>query len=196
MKPKFLIVGLGNPGEKYQLTRHNIGFIALDFIAATYTEKPLWKESQKFQSELCEIEVAGIPLLLVKPRTYMNRSAEAVTKLLSFYKLNPTDRLVVISDDIDLPLGTFRMRLHGGPGTHNGLKSIVAAIGEDFPRVRIGLGQPKGESAQDLAAWVLSTIKKDELDEMAPVLKHIPMAILERVKNVVKAGKKNKRTKE
>lgn len=190
MKPKFLIVGLGNPGEKYQLTRHNIGFIALDFIAATYTEKPLWKESQKFQSELCEIEVAGIPLLLVKPRTYMNRSAEAVTKLLSFYKLNPTDRLVVISDDIDLPLGTFRMRLHGGPGTHNGLKSIVAAIGEDFPRVRIGLGQPKGESAQDLAAWVLSTIKKDELDEMAPVLKHIPMAILERVKNVVKAGKK------
>jgi PTH1 family peptidyl-tRNA hydrolase len=186
MKPKFLIVGLGNPGEKYQLTRHNIGFIALDFIAAAFSEKPEWKESQKFMSDLCEISVSGTTVLLAKPGTYMNRSAEAVTKLLTFYKIKPADHLMIISDDIDLPLGTFRLRLHGGPGTHNGLKSIVAAIGEDFPRIRIGLGNPPKGSAQDLAAWVLSKIKKDELDEMAPVLKHLPLAILERVKNLKK----------
>lgn len=193
MKPKFLIVGLGNPGEKYQLTRHNIGFIALDFVAAAFSEEPVWKDSQKFRSILCEIEIEGVPVLLAKPQTYMNNSAEAVSKLLAFYKLNPAERLMVISDDIDLPLGAFRVRHHGGPGTHNGLKSIVAAIGEEFPRVRIGLGTPPKENDQDLAAWVLSTIQKSELDEMAPVLKHIPVAIQERIKNVKLSRKKNKK---
>ncbi len=170
MKPKFLIVGLGNPGKTYEKTRHNAGFMALDYIAKMYKISK-WEESQKFNSLVAEGIIEGVDCFLVKPRTYMNRSGEAIAKLLSFYKLDPTKQLLVLCDDIDLPLGKHRLRMTGGPGTHNGLKSIVDSIGEGYPRFRIGLGeQPEG---MDLAAFVLSKFTKEDMTAMKPSFDHV-----------------------
>jgi PTH1 family peptidyl-tRNA hydrolase len=113
-----------------------------------------WKLRQKFLSETCEGRIGGVGVLFVRPQTFMNRSGEAIHKLVGFYKLDPTFQLLILSDDCDLSLGEVRFRASGGPGTHNGLKSIVEQIGEGFPRIRIGLGAPP--PMQDLAAWALS----------------------------------------
>jgi peptidyl-tRNA hydrolase, PTH1 family len=170
MRPQFLLVGLGNPGKTYQHTRHNVGFMALDHVAKTYGADK-WTEEQKFNSEIAEVKIEDIECYLVKPRTYMNRSGEAIAKLLHFYKLDPAKQLLVCCDDIDLPLGTHRLRMSGGPGTHNGLKSIVDSIGEGFPRFRIGLGkQPEG---MDLSAFVLSAFSDEELKTLKPAFDHI-----------------------
>ncbi|MSR67726.1 aminoacyl-tRNA hydrolase [Candidatus Peribacteria bacterium] len=159
MKPQFLLIGLGNPGTQYASTRHNIGWLALDAVAQELKAGD-WSDKPRFMSAVCEIEIDGLPCLLVKPSTFMNRSGEAIKKLVDFYKLDPATQTLVCCDDIDLPLGTHRLRMSGGPGTHNGLKSIVDILGENFPRFRIGLG-PKQEGA-DLASWILSRLKKEE----------------------------------
>ncbi len=159
MKPALLLVGLGNPGASYERTRHNVGFQALDRLSREFGEGA-WELRQKFLATAQEGRVVAAPVLLVKPETYMNRSGECLRKLVDFYKLNAAEQLLVFCDDVDLPLGEIRFRKKGGPGTHNGLKSIVAAVGEDFPRVRIGLGAQPGGA--DLAAWVLSVPPKEE----------------------------------
>lgn len=159
MKPSLVIVGLGNPGAQYARTRHNVGFMAVDHLHEDYGTTP-WTPSQKFQSEIAEATIDGTTVLLMKPQTFMNRSGEAIRKIVDFYKLNTAINILVIVDDIDIPLGTERLRLSGGPGTHNGLKSIVECLGEDFPRLRIGIG-PKPENI-DLAAWVLSAMSEEE----------------------------------
>lgn len=165
MKPSFLIVGLGNPGKQYETTRHNAGWLALDHVANVWGAGE-FEDKQKFLCTAAEATVDGSSVLLVKPTTFMNRSGECVRKLLDFYKLDPKTQLLVLCDDIDLPLGKHRLRLFGGAGTHNGLKSIIECIGEDFARHRIGLGsQPEG---MDLAAWVLSALSKEELHMMQP----------------------------
>lgn len=155
MKPSVLIVGLGNPGKSYAKTRHNLGWLALDRIAETLHAGD-WKRSEKFDAELAEAE-GGI--VLMKPHTYMNLSGEAVRKAIDFYKL-PPERVLALCDDIDLPLGEVRYRLTGGPGTHNGLRSLVEHVGEGFARIRLGLGKENGP--MDLAAWVLSVPSKEE----------------------------------
>lgn len=174
MKPSFLVVGLGNPGKQYDSTRHNAGWLALDEAAATWKAGP-FENKQKFLCTAAEATYKGMTLLLVKPTTFMNRSGECIRKLIDFYTLDPKKQLLVTCDDVDLPLGKFRLRMNGGPGTHNGLKSIVECIGQDFPRHRIGLG-PQPEQ-RDLAAWVLSAMGDEEVKAMKRALAALPKSV-------------------
>ncbi len=177
MKPSLVIVGLGNPGTSHAQTRHNLGFQAVQALSDTDGEGPSWTESSKFLCRLQEARVVTVPVLLVQPTTYMNRSGECIRKLTEFYKLNPREQILVISDDIDLPLGEIRFRRSGGPGTHNGLKSIAVIFGEEFPRLRIGLGPAPAD--QDLAAWVLSVPPPEERKVLDAAIGHIPAKVKE-----------------
>ena len=151
----FLIVGLGNPGREYRMTRHNMGFLAIDEIVKT------WKLSgQKVQSKalITSGTYAGQKVILAKPQTFMNLSGQAVSGLLNFYKI-PLTQLLVIHDDIDLPFGTIRIRPGGGSAGQKGVGSIIERLGtEDFARMRLGVGRPPGQ--MDSAAYVLQTFTK------------------------------------
>ena len=151
------IVGLGNPGEKYEHSRHNAGFDVITILSAKL-ETPVKK--LKFQGVMGETQLNGEKLVLIKPQTFMNLSGLTVSEALTFYKLQPKDMLLIV-DDIDLPFGTVRVRAKGGPGTHNGLRHIVQCTGTgDFPRVRVGMGAPPPE--WDLADWVLSKFQTED----------------------------------
>lgn len=180
MKPVLVIFGLGNPGAQYERTRHNIGYLAIDALSTAFAQGE-WQDKPKFESFIQEARVGVVPVLLVKPKTYMNLSGDAVRKVVEFYKLDAANQVLIISDDIDIPLGEIRLRKNGGAGTHNGLKSIVAIFGESFPRLRIGLGQPP--TGTDLANWVLSTMTKEESDvlrqSIAQLSKRIEQFVLE-----------------
>lgn len=173
MKPSLLLIGLGNPGKSYEKTRHNTGFLAIDVLVKHFGTGP-WKDRAKFCAHVAEGRIVTTPILLIKPQTYMNVSGEALRKLVDFYKL-PTTHMLVICDDVDLPCGTVRLRKTGGAGTHNGLKSVVEQIGEEFPRLRIGIG-PKPEGV-DLATWVLSVPSKEEQKKIEETCKKIPEII-------------------
>ena len=174
MKPSLVIVGLGNPGKQYAKTRHNVGFQALDLLAEAF-EGSEWAERQKYLGVVSEAHVITAPILLVKPTTFMNSSGDCVRKLIDFFKLDPKQQVLVISDDIDLGCGEVRLRMKGGPGTHNGLKSIVDSIGEEFPRIRIGIGsQPEGH---DLANWVLSASTDEEAESLHKAFVSLPEMI-------------------
>ena len=156
------IVGLGNPGEKYEHTRHNVGYDVISIIAAKL-DTPIKK--LKFQGTIGETIYKGQKLVLIKPQTYMNLSGLTVQEAMSWYKLEPKDVLLLV-DDIDLPFGQVRVRAKGGPGTHNGLRHIVQCTGSgDFPRVRVGMGAPPPE--WDLADWVLSKFQTEEERKIA-----------------------------
>ncbi|PIR53841.1 aminoacyl-tRNA hydrolase [Candidatus Peregrinibacteria bacterium CG10_big_fil_rev_8_21_14_0_10_42_8] len=159
MKPSLVIVGLGNPGDNYKRTRHNVGFMAVDRLSEEFGIGE-WEDKQKFLSYIQEARVGVAPVLLVKPKTYMNLSGDAVRKIVDFYKIDPATQILICVDDIDIPLAELRMRKSGGPGTHNGMKSLVDTFGEDFARLRIGLGQPP--QGEDLSGWVLSAMQADE----------------------------------
>ena len=146
----WLIVGLGNPGEKYAHTRHNMGFLTVDLLAEQAGEK---LNKVKFKSAYNIFAFAGTRCLVMKPQTYMNLSGEAVREAAQFYKI-PADRVLVIYDDISLPVGKIRVRPTGSAGGHNGIKNIIAHLGtQDFPRVKIGTGAP-GENG-DMIDWVI-----------------------------------------
>ena len=148
-----LIAGLGNPGPEYEHTRHNIGFLVVDRLAAHF--ESTWKKSTKQDALLAE---SG-ELILVKPMTYMNRSGEPLAELAQFFKIEAQEILVVL-DDLALPLGRLRLRAGGGPGSHNGLESIIVRFGtEDIPRLRIGIGAAPREGSVD---YVLSRFFKEE----------------------------------
>ncbi len=134
-----IIAGLGNPGAEYAQTKHNVGFMLVGALAERLNA-PAWKED--FFSAITEVRIGGEKVFLVKPLTYMNNSGEALGPMLSYYKID-ADELVVVHDDMDIPAGTVRIRKKGGSGGHNGIKSILAHVGsEDFARVRIGIGRP------------------------------------------------------
>lgn len=175
VKPSLVIVGLGNPGASYANTRHNAGFIALDEISKAFGTGD-WKMPGKFDAEMQEARVGTVPVLLAKPHTYMNLSGQAAGAILDFYKL-PAQHLLVICDDIDIPLGTLRLRKTGGPGTHNGLKSLVERFGEGFARLRVGIG-PKPDQV-DLANWVLSAYGKEERRMLDETVAKIPEMVKE-----------------
>ena len=176
MKPTLIIIGLGNPGAQYEHTRHNAGFLALEAISNAFGEGE-WQEKQKFLSSIQEARVVTVPVLLVKPQTYMNLSGNAAQKLVDFYKLDPASQILVICDDVDLPLGELRLRAQGGPGTHNGLKSLHEKFGEHYARLRIGLGeQPPGT---DLAAWVLSLPTAEEKNALQKAVETLPEKVRE-----------------
>jgi PTH1 family peptidyl-tRNA hydrolase len=184
MKPSLIVVGLGNPGKAYEKTRHNAGFLALDVLSKEIGQGE-WTDKQKFSSLVQEARILTVPVLLVKPLTFMNRSGEAVQKIVDFYKILPAHQLIVLSDDIDLPVGDTRLRMSGGPGTHNGLKSVCLALGEQYPRIRIGLGTKP--SNFDLANWVLSVPSDDEGKKLQEAYERIPEMIREYVLNTSKS---------
>ncbi len=150
---QWLVVGLGNPGPKYEWTRHNVGFLVIDQLADR-ADIPVQK--LKFQALTNTALIGGQSVLLMKPTTYMNLSGQAVGQAARFYKI-PPERVLVISDDVALPQGKLRIRRSGSAGGHNGLKDIIAHLGGDqFPRVKVGVGgKPHPDS--DMADWVLST---------------------------------------
>ncbi|MCR4588253.1 MAG: aminoacyl-tRNA hydrolase [Lachnospiraceae bacterium] len=153
-----IIAGLGNPGREYENTRHNVGFEVVDALARKIGATAFGKEGKALVAKGI---IAGEKVLLVKPQTYMNLSGEAIRPLLDFYKLDPEESLIVISDDIDLPVGHIRIRQGGSAGGHNGLKNIILHTGtEKFPRLRLGVGQkPDG---YDLADYVLGHFSGEE----------------------------------
>lgn len=156
----YILVGLGNPGKQYENTRHNSGFRALDFIA---NKLGLNINQKKFRSLICSADLNGKKLLLLKPQTYMNLSGEAVIEAMNFYKVSP-ENVLLIFDDISLPVGKIRVRKSGSHGGQNGVKNIILLSGSDkFPRVRIGIGE-KPNPAWDLSDWVLSKFSKSEAD--------------------------------
>ena len=154
----FLIVGLGNPTKEYENTRHNAGFMALDYIADRLNVNI---KKNKFDALFADTKLNDKRIFLVKPQTYMNLSGESVFKFVSFYKIF-IENIVVISDDISLPVGKIRIRRKGSHGGHNGLKNIINLLGSDnFPRIKIGVGAKPSD--WNLADWVLSKFSNDEL---------------------------------
>ena len=151
----WLVGGLGNPGAKYEHTRHNMGFLTVDLLAEQAGVK---LNKVKFKSAYNIIPFAGSKCLVMKPQTYMNLSGEAVGEAARFYKI-PADHVIVISDDIALPLGKIRVRGSGSAGGHNGLKNIIAHLGTDkFPRVKVGVGAPE----HDIVDWVIGSFSAQE----------------------------------
>ena len=153
----FIIAGLGNPGAKYASTRHNAGFMAIDYAAEKLGVKI---DRAKFHSLVGEADIEGVRVLLMKPETYMNNSGTAIAEAASFYKI-PPERVLVLHDEISFDPGIIRIRRKGSAGGHNGLKSIIEHLGsEDFPRVKIGVGK-KPRPDYDLADWVLGRMPKE-----------------------------------
>ncbi len=157
--PEFIIVGLGNPGKKFEFTRHNTGFLCLDLLARSENVNI---NRIKFKSLLGEANLNGHRCLLLKPQTFMNNSGEAVREAASFYKI-PPERIIVIFDDVSLPCGKLRIRRKGSDGGHNGIKSIIFQLNSDnFPRVKLGVGG-KPNPDWDMMDWVLSPLTDGEL---------------------------------
>jgi PTH1 family peptidyl-tRNA hydrolase len=175
----FLIVGLGNPGPKYEKTRHNIGFEIVDSLAKAW-DAPNF--TPKFQGLFCQISRSGVKVLLLKPETYMNLSGRSVQEAVHFYKLTPSSQLLVINDDLDLPPAQLRLRLSGGTGGHNGLKSITECLGtEGFARLRVGIGRSDKIPTEN---YVLTKIPKAEREMFESATQHA----LEGIESILKDG--------
>ena len=169
----FIIAGLGNPGKEYTSTRHNAGYMAIDYLAEKLNVK---LNKLKFNSVYGDTSINGEKVMLVKPVTYMNRSGIAIAEIMKFYKIE-VENLIVIYDDIDLPLGTLRIRPNGSPGTHNGMKSIISSINNgEFPRIRIGIGRNEN---MDLADYVLQKFSQSERDLINPIIEKAAEASIE-----------------
>ncbi len=163
---EFLLVGLGNPGKQYELTRHNAGFMALDRIAQKHRGEI---RRIRFKGLTGECSLGGKKVLLLKPSTYMNLSGQSVREAMQFYKL-PPEKVLVFFDDINLEPGKLRIRRKGSDGGHNGMKNIIYLSGSDqFPRVKLGVGK-KPHPEYDLADWVLSRFTKKELEDLDAAL--------------------------
>lgn len=173
----YLIAGLGNPGKQYFATRHNIGFSAIDYISEKHN---IDVSKIKFKGLIGEGKIGSERILLLKPSTFMNLSGESVGEAASFYKI-PPENVIIIHDDISLPIGTLRIREKGSAGGHNGLKSIIAHLNSDkFPRMKIGVGAPDPE--KDLADYVLGKISKSEQETLFKVLERVCNALEEYIK--------------
>ncbi len=155
----FIIVGLGNPGKEYERTRHNAGFLAIDFLAKSFSCN-INNEKFKGLSGMCQI--SGKKVMLLKPQTYMNLSGQSVVSAMNFYKVKP-ENVILIFDDIYLPVGKLRIRKKGSHGGQNGVKNIMLLSGSDnFPRIKIGIGNKPNDS-WDLADWVISKFSDNEI---------------------------------
>jgi len=158
-----LIVGLGNPGAEYRDTRHNVGFKVVDALAERWRVDGQWRE--KFDALQVRMTRGDEPVILSKPLTYMNLSGQPVQALMGFYKIDPAD-ILIVTDDVALPLGRLRARRDGGAGGHNGLKSIIQSLAtQAFPRMRVGVG--RGDHHRDLADHVLGRFEADERDTVS-----------------------------
>ncbi len=174
----FLIVGLGNPGADYAATRHNVGFMAADALHEAYGFAAF---RAKFDGLIAEGKIAGEKVFLLKPQTYMNLSGNAVVKATQFYKILP-QHVIVIHDDMDLPVGKVKVKLGGGAGGHNGLKSIDAAITPGYNRIRIGVGHPQGRG-DEVVNYVLGGFSKadrEKISEMVDLIVETLPVLLEK----------------
>lgn len=161
-----LIVGLGNPGTKYLLTRHNIGFIVIDALAMAFGAGPFRDE---LKAQTCKIKIENQDCLLVKPQTFMNLSGESVRPLMEYYKAQASD-LLVIQDEVDLPFGKIRFHIKRGSGGHNGIKSLHQHIGHDeYARLKMGVGKPS-DPRFAVADYVLANFSKEEQGQMTDFL--------------------------
>ena len=169
-----LIVGLGNPGRQYSLTRHNIGFIVIDYLAG---KLGINVDKIKFKSLVGEGCLGMERVVLVKPQTYMNLSGEAVLDMVRWYKLEPSDMLVIY-DDMDLPAGKLRLRIKGSAGGHNGMKSIIYLVGSDeIPRLRVGIGRPINEHMESVD-FVLGKFSEEEIKIMSTAVEKAVEAVI------------------
>jgi PTH1 family peptidyl-tRNA hydrolase len=192
-----IIVGLGNPDKKYQNTRHNVGFMTLDKLLENRQIKSadeleiIFKLNKKFEAKIADFRREGERIILVKPQTFMNTSGKAVNKIVQFYKAKNQD-IWVITDDLDLPCGTIRVRLTGSSGGHKGLKSIIKSLGtQDFARIRLGIAEPqtqpstaeKSDNIIDAESFVLSEFNKKEKALIEKSINIATEVIVEGIKN-------------
>jgi PTH1 family peptidyl-tRNA hydrolase len=175
---KFLIAGLGNPGRQYRENRHNIGFMVVDRLAEKYGIR-LGRVQQKAITG--EGRIKDQTVILVKPQTYMNLSGDSVGPLAKYFKV-AAENVLAIYDEIDLPFGTLRLRSQGGSGGHNGMKSLIQHLGNDFPRLRLGIGRPSGRMPP--SAYVLQDFGKDE----QPILSELIDSAIETVETILTEG--------
>ncbi|MDH7481810.1 MAG: aminoacyl-tRNA hydrolase [Armatimonadota bacterium] len=172
-----IIVGLGNPGRKYQGTRHNVGYMTVDLLSRRH-HIPI--RARALRAHIGQGIIAGQEVVLAKPLTFMNLSGQAVSALVRKYQVTPAD-LIVISDDVNLPLGRLRIRASGSAGGHGGLKSIINELGtEDFPRIRIGIGMPAG----DMVDYVLSKFSRSEM----PIIREVISRAADAVETILEQG--------
>ncbi len=158
----FLVAGLGNPGAKYENTRHNIGFVVADLLAER--AGAVFSGSSAPEMERAEFRLDGNRVIILKPLTYMNRSGDAVARVQRFFKV-PLENMLVIHDDLDMRYGRIKLVRRGGAGGHNGVRSIISSLGSrEFPRLKIGIGRPRGEMPVD--RYVLSRFTKDEANRL------------------------------
>jgi PTH1 family peptidyl-tRNA hydrolase len=159
-----IIVGLGNPGDKYLRTRHNVGFLMIDWYLAG---KPTIDCKSKFASHICEVHFAGNKTFFVKPQTFMNNSGEAVREILHFYKAFPNRDLLVVHDEVDLPFGTIRNSFDSNPAGHNGVSNIIDELGtKEFARIRVGVESRESRNDMPTDAFVLRDFSDDELKKL------------------------------
>lgn len=178
----YVIVGLGNPGDRYAQTKHNIGFITIDYLAEQHSIK---MNKMKHKAIIGEGDMGGEKVLLVKPQTFMNLSGQSVMDIVNFYKV-PAANLVVIYDDIDLPVGKVRIRPNGSSGTHNGMRNIIYLLrNQEFPRIRIGVG--KQPDYMDLADYVMTKFNSEE----KPLIEEAIKKSAATVEEIVKSGINN-----
>lgn len=163
----FLIVGLGNPGAKYLLTRHNIGFMALDRYFESAGRQPVWKE--QFKSLTARVKIENEDVIFTKPQTFMNLSGDAIQPLMDFYKID-LDHLLVVHDELDIGFGAIKVQRNRGPGGHNGLKSLNEKLGtQDYTRLKLGVGKPP-DPRWEIANWVLSGFFPEETAQLMDFL--------------------------
>ena len=175
-----MLVGLGNPGLKYEHSRHNVGFRTIDLLCKQYSYRT---DRLRLKAMTGFCEVGGQKVLLVKPMTYMNLSGQAVRPLADYYKI-PPEHILVVFDDVSLPVGKLRVRPNGSAGGHNGVKSLIAELGtSEFPRIRIGVGE-KPHPDYDLADWVLSSLSTQEERQLSPALERA----VEAARTVIEEG--------
>lgn len=169
----WLVVFLGNPGTKYNGTRHNAGFMAADAMAKEFN---IAINKLRFKALTATVTIGGEKVLLMKPQTYMNLSGEAVGQAAKFYKISP-EHVIVVSDEVAMPIGKLRIRKSGSAGGHNGLKNIIQHLGtQDFPRIRMGVGAAPHPD-YDMADWVLSTFKDKDAEDMQALAERVSKAV-------------------
>ncbi len=171
-KIEYIVAGLGNPGSRYENTRHNAGFKAVDLLAK---KEGFEFKKLKFKALIADEVIAGVRCLVMKPQTMMNLSGDAIFEAAEYYNI-PDENVLVIFDDVSLDIGKTRIRRKGSAGGHNGIKSIISVIGEEFPRVKIGVGK-KPNAEWDMKDWVLSDFPKDSEKELEAALENSVEAI-------------------
>ena len=177
--PQYIVAGLGNPGREYDGTRHNTGFMAADRLASDIGAK---MDRSRFKSLCGFAEISGSRVMLMKPQTFMNLSGDAVSEAAEYYKV-PMERVVIIYDDVSLPVGKLRVRPKGSAGGHNGIKDIIEKTGTDvFPRIKIGVGE-KPRADYDLAKWVLGRVPVEQRPLMEQAYASAAQAVAEIIRN-------------